>query len=376
MPARDDFFTEKTQMKKITRRRFIKDAAIAGTAVATVPILLIRKAPAAWEPGTIVHPNVDNLKVVGTIDPGMTRDTETDIPWARQEELVVREKVWEAMDRLACGLTGRNAPERAWNTLFVKPPGKSWSDTVVAVKTNHIAQQHTRSAVLSRICHAMTDLVGVKPGNIHIYDACHGASMQATTPFSGLPEGVRIENQWGGFSGSAVVHRPWPKAGDTADCLKQLTDGTVDVLVNVSMCKGHSSRFGGFTMTMKNHFGTFHPGPGHRSGSFEYLLAINQTPQVLGPMGAKTGKVLFPRQQLCIVDGLWASDHGPGGEPGHQPNFLAMGVLSPVVDHVVATRFRARKMGWDVNMEAVDRMLTEFGYSKQDLPNSGRLFMV
>jgi hypothetical protein len=53
-----------------------------------------------------------------------------------------------------------------------------------------------------------------------------------------------------------------------------------------------------------------------------------------------------------------------------------MGVLSPVVDHVVATRFRAEKMGWRVNMDAVERMLTEFGYSKQDLPNSGRLFMV
>ena len=265
-------------MKKITRRRFIRDTAIAGTAIAAVPTLLIRKAPAAWTPGTTVHPNVDNLKVVGIIDSAMTRGTETEIPWARQEELVVKERVWEGMDRLACGLTGLNEPEKAWNTIFVKPSRKSWSDTVVAIKTNQIAQQHTRSAVMSKVCHTLADVVGVKAGNIHIYDACHGGSMPTDTPFSGLPEGVLIEGQWGGFSRSAPVYGPWPNAGDTSDCLKQLADGAVDVLVNISMCKGHSDKFGGFTMTMKNHFGTFHPGPGHRRGGFEYLLAINQIP--------------------------------------------------------------------------------------------------
>ena len=363
-------------MAGITRRQFIRDTAIAGTAIAAVPTLLIRKYPAAWAPGTTVHPNVDNLKVVGIIDSGMTRGAEIEIPWSRQEELVVRDRVWEGMNRLACGLTGLNEPEKAWNTIFVKPPGKSWSDTVVAIKTNNIGRQHTRSAVMSKVCHALTDVVGVKPGNIHIYDACHGGSMQSATPFSGLPEGVRIEGQWGGYSGPAVVNGPWPDAGDTSDCLKQLAEGEVDVLVNISMCKGHSDRFGGFTMTMKNHFGTFHPGPGHRRGGFEYLLAINQTPQILGPMDAKTGKVIFPRQQLCIVDGLWASDYGPRGEPNYQPNFIAMGVLPLVVDYVVATQFRAGKMGWEVNMEAAGRMLTEFGFSKSDLPNGGRLFMV
>jgi hypothetical protein len=363
-------------MARITRRQFIRDTAIAGTAIAAVPTLLIRRCPAAWSPGTTVHPNVDNLKVVGLIDSAMTRGTETDIPWSRQEELVVRDRVWEGMDRLACGLTGPNSPEKAWNTIFKKPPNKSWTDTVVAIKTNHIARQHTRSGVMSKVCHALTEMVGVKAGNIHIYDACHGGSMQSATPFSGLPEGVRIEGQWGGFSGSAPVYGPWSKAGDNSDCLKQLAQGQVDVLVNISMCKGHSNKFGGFTMTMKNHFGTFHPRPGHRRGGFEYLLGINQTPQILGPMDSKTGRVQFPRQQLCIVDGLWASEPGPGGEPTHQPNFIAMGVLSPVVDYVVATQFRAGKMEWDVNMKAVTRMLTEFGFSKSDLPNGGRLFMV
>jgi hypothetical protein len=102
-------------------------------------------------------------------------------------------------------------------------------------------------------------------------------------------------------------------------------------------------------------------------------MAINQTPEILGPMDPKTGKVLYPRQQLCIVDSLWAGEGGPGGYPRTQPNFLAMGVFSPVLDYILATRFRKEKMGWDINKEVARRMLTEFGYQENDLPAGGKL---
>jgi hypothetical protein len=127
---------------------------------------------------------------------------------------------------------------------------------------------------------------------------------------------------------------------------------------------------------MKNHFGTFDPSPGHRSGATEYLLAINQTPEILGSMDPQTGKVLYPRQQLCIVDALWASEGGPSGYPRHQPNFLAMGVFSPVVDYVLATQFRLEKMGWNVDKEVTRRMLTDFGYTESDLPAGGKIIEV
>ena len=125
---------------------------------------------------------------------------------------------------------------------------------------------------------------------------------------------------------------------------------------------------------MKNHFGTFAPGPGHGRGEsgLDYLLAINQTPEILGKIDAKTGKVLYPRQQLCLVGALWASESGPWLEPSHQPNSLAMGVFSPVVDYMVATQFRGQQMSWLPNMNATRRMLSAFGYSKNDLPNGGR----
>jgi len=360
-------------MDKITRRSFIKKTAVAAAGISAFPTIFIRKAKAHWAPKTIVHPNVDNLRVVGITDLNMTRSAK-EIPqdWADQEKLVNKKAVEENIDKLACRLAQTSNLQEAWRTILIKPPAKSWSDTVVAIKTNCIYVQHTRSAVMAKTCHVLTDILGAKPSNIHIYDACHGSRMLGT-PFSGLPEGVRIEGGWDRITVTTPVPPPWD--GGKADCAKQLVSGFVDILINISMCKGHWPQFGNFTMTMKNHFGTFDPYRGHASGKagLDYLIAINQTPEILGKMDEKTGKVLYPRQQLCLVDALWASETGPGGGPSHQPNFLAMGVLSPVVDYLVATEFRGKKMGWEPTKEVTRRMLSDFGYSESDLPGGGKI---
>jgi hypothetical protein len=362
-------------MRKISRRSFVKGMVVLGAASA-LPTIYVPEARAAWARKTLVHPNVDNLRVVSVTDPAMTKQDNPGIPWERQEALVNSKVVWENLDRLACSLTRTGNEAEAWKTIFVKPPRKSWSDAVVAVKTNHIYYQHTRSAVLSRVCRALTDILGVKGSNIHIYDACHGGSMERDTPFKGLPEGTRIQNTWGGSTTLTPIPEPWHRGTDEASCLRHLVNGSVDILVNISMCKGHDSTFGGFTMTMKNHFGTFDPHYGHQREAEDYLLAINQTPEILGPMDKKTGMVLYPRQQLCIVDALWSGKSGPGGNPSDQTNFMAMGVFSAAVDFQVATRFRAERMRWALNPKMTRRMLTEFGYAEADLPDGGRLIEV
>ena len=363
-------------MKKITRRKFLSDSLVMGSAIIT--------GPSAFSPYSFgrdikkisVHPNIDNLRVVGITDNKMTRDLDPGASWDRQNELVVNKDVWENIDRLACGLAKSEDISEAWRTIFIKPAKKTWADTVIAIKTNNIALQHTRSTVMAKICTTLTKVLGVKAQNINIYDACHGKHMHRQTPFSGLPEGSKIRNDWGGSVNSTSVPGPWKEGNGKTGCIKHLVDGSVDILINIAMCKGHSSKFGGFTMTMKNHFGTFSPKPGHKSGSLEYLISINKTPEILGEMDKKTGKVIFPRQQLCFIDALWASEGGPGGKPTHQPNFLAMGVLSPVVDYQIATKFRWKKMGWKPIMKVADRMLSEFGYVEADLPEKGKIIEV
>lgn len=363
-------------MPEYTRRSFIKKAAVMGAALSACPTVFVPKAHASWARKTLIHPNVDNLRVVGVTDPSMARTAETNCDWLTQDQLVAAPIVWENMDKLACGLVETRNVEQAWRTIFVKPSGKAWSDAVIAIKTNHIAQQHTRSAVMSKVCHVMTDIVGAKPSNIHIYDGCHGGDIADDTPFKGLPEGVRIENRWGGINTSTAVPSPWKRGESRSKCIEHLVNGKVDILVNISMCKGHSRTYGGFTMTMKNHFGTFSPSPGHGDEPLEYLLGLNQTQEILGVMDKKTGTVIYPRQQLCIVDALWASKSGPGGNPSHQPNFIAMGVMSPVVDYVVATQFRKARMGWSINLDAAERFLSEFGYRESDLSNGGKIMEV
>jgi hypothetical protein len=354
----------------------MKKTAVMGVGLVACPTVFVPKAHASWARKSLIHPNVDNLKVVGITDPAMTRTMATNCDWLRQDELAVASVVGENMDKLACRLVETGNVEQAWRTIFVKPPHKPWSEAVAAVKTNHIARQHTRSAVMSKVCHVMTDILGVKPFNIHIYDGCHGSDITDDTPFKDLPEGTRVENRWGGINTYTTVPKPWGDGESKSKCVKHLVDGSVDILINISMCKGHSSTYGGFTMTMKNHFGTFSPSPGHGDQPLEYLLALNQTEEILGAMDKKTGTVLYPRQQLCIVDALWASKGGPGGNPSHQPNFIAMGVTSPVVDYVMATQFRKAKMGWPIETDVASRFLSEFGYQEADLPNGGRIVEV
>jgi hypothetical protein len=360
-------------MAKVSRRDFIKKTVVTGAGVTAFPMIFIPKAKAHWAPQTRVHPNVDNLRVVGITDPKMTNRVEK-VPrsWIEQEKLVNDLVVGENMDKLACGLVDNRSPEEAWKAIFIKPPLKSWLDTVIAIKTNCLGRQHTHSAIMARLCHVLTDILGADPYNIHIYDAHHGGRM-AGTPFKGLPEGVDLAGDWDRITAITSVPPPWQ--GKRSKCMGPLVFGTVDILINIAMCKGHSPLFGNFTMTMKNHFGTFAPRPGHGGGEtgLNYLLAINQTPEILGKMDAKTGRVLYPRQQLCFVDALWASEVGPQLGADHQPNFLAMGVLSPVVDYLVATQFRGQQMGWPPNMESTRRMLSAFGYSENDLPSNGRI---
>ena len=167
---------------------------------------------------------------------------------------------------------------------------------------------------------------------------------------------------------------PYKGGGSQAPCLNHLVTGEVDILIDIALCKGHSGTFGGFTMCMKNHFGTFSPRPSHQGGGgADYLIGINKSPEILGQMDPQTGNVLYPRQQLCLVDALWSSQGGPGGLSTHQTNALMMGTCGPVVDYVGAMRFRKDTMGWNVNEQVAARILREFGYSEGDLPNAGQI---
>src|SRR5512135_1576719 len=163
------------------RREFFHKAIRTGAALAVSPLVLLPQARAAWLKRSIVPTGIDNMRVVGITDPKMVSAVQPVSTWALQEKMVVKEAVWENLDKLACGLAETRTPEDAWRAIFLKPPKKPWSETVVAIKTNNISLQHTRSAVISKVCRVFTDLLGVSGANIHIYDGVHGGSMKRNT---------------------------------------------------------------------------------------------------------------------------------------------------------------------------------------------------
>jgi hypothetical protein len=358
---------------EITRRSFLKHSFSGATLLGISPVLAFPGSAQGIAGGTCPHPEVSGLRVVGAHDPAMTRDVDPVCPWSRQDELVVDRVVSENMDKMALALTGETSSHRAWQRIFIKPPGKSWGEVVVAIKTNNIGRQHTRSAVMRGICQVLLEHRGVAGSNIFIYDGKHGRDLSEKTPFRDIPEGCRIVNRWDGINTEVSVPAPWKGGVQKAECLKNIASRQVHILVNLSVCKGHSNKFGGFTMTMKNHLGTFDPKWAHRTGSTDYLLSINKTPEILGELEPETGKVLFPRQQLCLIDALWASQDGPHCQSSTQPNRLFMGTFSPVLDYVVASRFRKQTMGWDMDEGVSARFLTDFGLSRADLQNEGQI---
>jgi len=357
---------------QFSRRNFLRHTAGTAAALSGAPALLSSCKGKGYSKGARIHPNLDELRVVGVHDDAMTDGDSGRLSWDQQEERVNWDTVQENMDRMACALAEEEDPEKAWKAIFVKPPNKTWSDVVVAIKSNHIFVQRSRSAVVSKICHALTDVVGVKGENIFIYDSCHGGNMSDKTRFEGLPEGVHLADKWGGFSAEVTVARPYFDGIRTTNCMSHLAEDDVDILIDMALCKGHNMPYGGFTMTMKNHFGTFDPKPGHKEQGTNYLIGINKTPQVLGEMD-DSGRVKFPRQQLCLIDALWGSKPGPSGTSTHQLDRIYMGALPAAVDYQVANKLRQQTMGWRINRGVTRKFLSEFGYEPDDLPNNGKI---
>ncbi len=363
---------DKQSDRGVSRRDLLKKAALGALALSAGPTIFIPRRAQAYEPAGKVHPYISPLRVVGARDAAMVNGTSANTPWAVRDPMVVTEKVGENIDRLAMALAQESGAADAWKKVFIKPAGKAWGDVVVAIKSNQIAQQRSRSAVMSKLCHVLTDQMGVKPSNIFIYDGKHGASMPGNV-WKGLPEGVNVAGTWGGIGQQTTVQTALGQVRTA--CLGHLVEGDVDILVNVALCKGHEAPFGGFTMCMKNHFGTFNPGPGHnpRMGGANYILGINRSSEVLGRLDPSTGGVVFPRTQLCVVDALWASRGGPGGLPSDQLNTLLMGTFAPAVDYVGALRLRRDLMHWRVNEQVTAQIPRQYGFTDADLPNGGQI---
>jgi hypothetical protein len=136
-----------------------------------------------------------------------------------------------------------------------------------------------------------------------------------------------------------------------------------DILVNIAVNKGHDQPDkGAFTLCMKNHTGTFIKSTGFMQNcpTLQEMIDEHKSEAVVG-----NGDPV--RQQLCIVDSLWAAVKGPGTPADCIPARIAMGTFGPAVDILVTREIREKIMGARHTESAISTIQSSFDFSEEDL---------
>ena len=368
-----------------SRRSFLKMAAAgaAGITVAGPAVKSVLGATAktsAWTTGKAINPNISNNRVVCMYDPLMiTTPTLASFSLSKFAGATSTTVISTDMDKMAMSLSQKATADLAWSTIFQKPAAKTWAQVVAAIKVNGCNHSNLpRVAVVGKICNVLKGL-GVLAANIIVYDGANGsrcndigdyASYFSTTDTTKFP-GITSTNSTGlGGNGSAVV----PNMSNQT-CPASFVSGAVDIIVNISVNKGHCTpnnggpaqgNTGGVTLCLKNHFGTFPPTHQNSNPSTgDVAVYMNMSDAIIGGTP--------PRQQLCIVDSLWAdNNNNPDGAPTKVLSRLVMGTFAGAVDYLTSVKIKQDIQVTQLNeknnmdMPQIARFMTLFGYATTD----------
>lgn len=396
------------------RRRFLKLSSL-GVAAAAVPGGLPRKAGAAWTGGLQINPAIPNDRVVCCHDNAMvpdfpadkdgavarigdwsdyidvcnegscvtvTKDLEElpiDVPmnrarFAEQNSGLDTARVESDMDACAVTLCGGSmSASEAWSTIF-RNGTKDWSTVKVAVLLDTLSLFPVHVPLVGKICKVFAGL-GVSATNIILYDGqgyvwdYENKEVAAGVPYlygpyvgNGIPEGVVLSNGFDALGGLTTAEVPEPFAGEYR-CAKSIAEGAVDIIVNIATNKSEGDLVNDTALCLYNHFGgTFVRRPRSVFEGMDilnYMMAVNKSDAVIG------GEP--PRQQLCIVDSIWANHCcGPYGTHlqkytiDRQPNRIIMGTCAPLVDGATIRGLRRKMMAHVEGFSA--RFMIDFGY--------------
>lgn len=348
-------------MNPCTRRVFVHKAALGLQGLVASGFVTRCGGTAApshvFTPRMPVNPAIDNCRVVCGVNPSMIDSDPSSWTMEGQNGPVIAAQVGQTLDAVAIALSQKSDAESAWKALFRKPEAKPWAQVKAAIKVNCIGKNHPRIAVVNKICAELINL-GVQPNSLFIYDGKHNAA-----PFysayigKGLPAGIVVSDKSSSLGGVVDMAIPDTKNG-SYKCTRAIAEGGIDILVNIAVNKSHDEALGKTTLTLKNHAGTFEPRHIHLGGGLDYILALNKSNAFWGGTPV--------RQQLCIVDSLWASAKGgPFVIPDKRLDRIVMGTFSGAVDYCTAKKVREPLMG--VNHGPIGRFVTDFGYTEQEV---------
>lgn len=340
----------------IHRRELLKATAAGATG-----LILGAKATrafGAWpKAGAItINPNISNMRVVGCVDPAMMNNKPSSMAFSTQNAAVNSARVAANMDAMAMALANKSTADEAWCAVFRS--SKPWDSTVVAIKVNVAETKNmARIAVIEKFVTVFRKL-GVPAANIIIYDGCaaFGSPISNYKQYFSISETSKIQAVISNINSAlgGTVSAPLPD-GTSAKCTANIANGTVDILINLANNKGHM-QFGGSTLCLKNHYGTFYPD--HSGNLANNILRVNKADAVLGGSPA--------RQQLCFVDSLFANKSSNVGTPEVMPNYLIMGTFASAVDYLAVKKVREAVMKCSHDSAIVNSFMTSFGYTTSD----------
>ena len=369
------------------RRDFLKTAAAGAAGAMGLCALrfdkLFAQSTGGWVSGLQVNPAIDNKRVICCHDANMLTSTPPNTSWANQNNSVNANLVASNLDQMAMQLAQKTTVAEAWSAIFRS--SKQWASTKVAIKTNGIqgsTGNHPRVAIIKKICDVFIDQLGVPAANIILYDANSSASTSYST-YASLTDTTKIRATVSVKAQSLGGMVPVTIAGSTKaiSAVADLVNGVIDILVDIASLKIHSGPgtsygFGGCSLCMKNHLGTFinqgtETGSGDASStglhSLDAVFNINKHAAILG------GNPV--RQQLCIVDGLLANG-GSSAAWSVRTDRIVMGTFAPIVDYFTATKILLNSTimaggpmpaaGVTSAAILVPQYLTSFGYATTD----------
>ena len=315
------------------------------------------RAYGAWpDSGTLaINPNISNMRVVGCVDPTMMKSKPTSMTFAAQNAVVDAARVAANMDAMAMQLAKTSTADAAWSAIFRS--SKPWASTIAAIKVNTVESKNmAHIAIIQKFVAVLTKL-GVPPKNIIVYDGNenYAAAISNYTSHFSLTDAAKISAVVSNVNSAlgGAVSAPLP-GGSSAKCTAHIANGTVDILINIANNKGHTL-FAGSTLCMKNHFGTFAP---NHTNLASYVFKINKSDAIVGGSPA--------RQQLCLVDSLFANKAANTGTPEVMPGYLVMGTFAPAVDYLTVKKVREEVMGCKHDAATVKSFLTSFSYTTND----------
>lgn len=320
----------------ITRRQFIKKTA--GGLVATAAglhlggFINIGKVQAQIPSDEFRVVMMHNAAMAGALVNG----------WSNQNSQINSAIVSSTMDSGMLCLTQKSSLQDAWSSIF--PTGTSMGSVKVGIKVNFITYNiASHTAIVDNIIKNLTS-IGVALSNIYVYDE---RSLDALNTSLGNP-GVNIGN-FGRTGGYSV-------AGLSTSLTTILANDTVDYIINVPIVKTHWDQYARFTMSMKNHFGSFSPNHGNPS---EYISGINAHEKIRG------------KTILVVLDALYATNGGFSGVTTAMPNKLFFGKSNIALDYVAAKYLLDAELGYnpDLSMARSWASLADHGITGTQLDN-------